>query len=229
MDLLQQRQRGGHQQGRAAALDETEHREREGVPGDDAAQGRPREHRHPEAEHAAVPPAVPQRSTEQQQARERDRVAVHDPLQVRQRRGELAPDRGRRHVHDGHVEDDHEVAGTDRQQRRQRDPGTRLGRVTHGAPARRHIGIIHERADHGCWQAGQLARPVGGCSAVRPRSSQTLAFADATRGASVNAGGGAGVRRPGSGASSRTPARVPERACLPPSPRPSSPAASRPS
>ena len=63
------------------------------------------------AEQVARPPA------EQQQAAERERVAVDDPLQAVGGEPEVGLDRGQRDVHDRDVEDDHELGDGEHRQR----------------------------------------------------------------------------------------------------------------
>ena len=68
------------------------------------------------AEQVRGPPA------EQQEARERERVRVDDPLRPRRREAQAVPDRGQRHVHDRDVEDDHELREADQEQEGVRIP-----------------------------------------------------------------------------------------------------------
>ena len=121
IDLLQQRQRPRHEQRRTDALDDAHHGQDGLVGGQHAAQRGEREDAHAEAEDAPVPPAVAQRPAEQEESGEGHRVAVDDPLEVGQRDRQVASDGGRGDVHDRDVEDDHEVAGADGDQRRQTD------------------------------------------------------------------------------------------------------------
>ena len=119
IDLLQQRQRPRHEQRGADALDDAHHGQDGLVGCQHAAQRGEREDAHAEAEDAPVPPAVAQRPAEQEQPGEGHGVAVDDPLEVGQRDRQVTSDGGRGDVHDRDVEDHHEVAGADGDQRRQ--------------------------------------------------------------------------------------------------------------
>jgi hypothetical protein len=51
-------------------------------------------------------------ATRQHEAGEGEQVAVHHPCQAGGREAEVATDRGQGDVHDGRVQDHHELAGT---------------------------------------------------------------------------------------------------------------------
>ena len=125
VDLLQQGQRAGHQQCGAAALQQAERREREGAPRDRAAEGRDGEQGHARGRTpGGGPSGRPARRRGAAGPRTRP-CSRRRSTAGRQRRAEVAPDRGRGHVDDGDVQDDHEVAAADREQRRQPHGGTR--------------------------------------------------------------------------------------------------------
>jgi hypothetical protein len=77
--------------------------------GQTAGQGRGGEQQEPEEQDLLVPEQVRRAPAEQEEAGERDRVGVDDPLQVDDREAEVIADRRQRDVHDRHVEDDHEL------------------------------------------------------------------------------------------------------------------------
>src|SRR5207248_1101362 len=58
----------------------------------------------------AVPEQVAEAAGEQQEASEGEHVGVDDPGERRLREAEVVADRGQRDVHDGGVDDDHQVA-----------------------------------------------------------------------------------------------------------------------
>ncbi len=70
------------------------------------------DHEHDQArlEDALAAKAVSHRTAEHQQARERERVRVDDPLQAGERRAQVVVDRRQRHVHDRRVEPDDQQA-----------------------------------------------------------------------------------------------------------------------
>ena len=68
-------------------------------------------------ERAALPEEIGRATAKHQEAGERDRIRVDDPLQVRRGEAEARLDRGQRDVDDAQVEDDHELGhATDDQQ-----------------------------------------------------------------------------------------------------------------
>ena len=85
-----------------------------------------------EADDEDAPPAehVGELAAAQQQHAERERVAVHDPLELGDRDAEVLADRRQSHVHDRVVEHDHEEAERDREQR---PPLAKLGSEEPGA------------------------------------------------------------------------------------------------
>ncbi len=83
-----------------------------------AGQRREREQRQARDEHDPPAEQVGGAAAEQQEARERHRIGVHDPLQVGLGEAERVPDRRQRDVHDGDVEDHHELRDATQNQRR---------------------------------------------------------------------------------------------------------------
>ena len=69
-----------------------------------AQQRRGREPDHAREEHAPAAEPITQRTADQDQRRQRQRVGVQDPLQARYARAQLGAERGQRDVHDGGVE-----------------------------------------------------------------------------------------------------------------------------
>ena len=69
-----------------------------------------REERDPRQEQAAVAEEVAEPPAQQQEAAERQQVGVHDPRERRLGEPEILADRGKRDADDRHVEDDHQVA-----------------------------------------------------------------------------------------------------------------------
>ena len=88
------------------AAGDHEHRLAAGQAADQRGGG---EQQQPEDEHAPAAEEVGGAAAEQQEARERQRVGVDDPLQVDRREAQVGADRRQRDVHDGDVEDDHEL------------------------------------------------------------------------------------------------------------------------
>jgi hypothetical protein len=72
-------------------------------------QRREREHEQRQDEYAALPEVIGRSAAEHQEARERDRVGVDDPLQFGRQEAEARLDRGQRDVDDAQVEDHHEL------------------------------------------------------------------------------------------------------------------------
>ena len=129
------RQRGGGDQRAAEALEgpcADQHR----VRGRQAVEQRcEREDRR--SRHEQPPPAdqVGHAPAQQQEAAEHQRVAVDDPLQRGVGEAEVGLDRRQRDVHDGGVEDDHELREADDDERQ---PGVHRGQVRVKAPF--HVG-----------------------------------------------------------------------------------------
>ena len=86
--------------------------------GEPAGERREREQGQPADEHAPAAEHVGGAAAEQQEAGERDRVGVDDPLQVLLGEAQRVADRRERDVHHGHVEDHHELRQATQQQRR---------------------------------------------------------------------------------------------------------------
>src|SRR4029077_13147296 len=78
---------------------------------------------------------VPRAAAEQQEAAEHERVGVDDPLEIGLAEPEILLDRGKRNVHDGRVENDHELRETDEDEDH---PAVR--RVAHGTPIGKRTG-----------------------------------------------------------------------------------------
>ena len=74
----------------------------------------------PGDEHAPASEQVGGAAAEHQEAGERDRVGVDDPLQAGGREVQAVAHRRQRHVDDGDVEDDHELGQADDEQQRVR-------------------------------------------------------------------------------------------------------------
>ncbi len=103
------RQRAGRHQRAADALRRAREHERLAVGGDAAGERGEPEHEQRHHEHPALPEVVGGAPAEHQEARERDRVGVDDPLQFGRGEAEARLDRGQRDVDDGEVEDHHEL------------------------------------------------------------------------------------------------------------------------
>ena len=76
-----------------------------------------REERDPAEEHPPVPHDVTEPAAEEQEPAERQQVRVHDPRERLLREAEVLPDRGQRDPDDRHVEDDHQIAEAEHDQR----------------------------------------------------------------------------------------------------------------
>ena len=83
------------------------------VLGQAAEEARRREHREADQEDAASAEEVGGPTAQKQEAGEGQRVRVDDPLQARRAEVQVPLDGGQRHVHDGCVEHDHELADED--------------------------------------------------------------------------------------------------------------------
>ena len=112
-----QRQRGGRDDRAAGALDGAGRQQPRLGGGQPAGEGRGGEQQQAGDEHPAPAEQVTGTAAEQQQAAERQGVAVHHPLQagVGESQGRL--DVRQRDVDDGRVEHDHQLRGRDDQQR----------------------------------------------------------------------------------------------------------------
>ena len=115
-----QRQRRGDHQRRAGALNDPPDEQRRVVRGDATAGAGGREHGDTDQEDAPAPEDVAQPSAGREQNREREQVGVHDPLNGRERRVEVALDRRQSDVDDGPVENVHPEP---ERRRHERPPG----------------------------------------------------------------------------------------------------------
>ena len=111
------RQRSGGDDRAAEALHPARGDQQELGVGESAGERGEREQRQPGDEHAPAPDQVSGAAAEQQEAGERDRVSVDDPLQVLLGEVQRVADRGERDVHHGDVEDHHELRQAAQQQR----------------------------------------------------------------------------------------------------------------
>ncbi len=113
------RQRARRHQRAAETLRRARGDERSAVGREAAGERREREHAQRQHEHPALAEVVGGAAAEHQEAGERDRVGVDDPLQFGRREAEARLDRGQRDVDDAQVEDDHELrhAADDQQPR----------------------------------------------------------------------------------------------------------------
>ena len=100
-----------------------------------AGQRRDREEHEADEEELAMAEEVAEPPAEQQEAAERQQVGVDDPRQRRLAEAEVLADRGQGDVHDRRVEDDHEIA---RAEHDQREPA--------GAVVHLHGGFILSRS-----------------------------------------------------------------------------------
>lgn len=110
---------GGHDQCRAESFHQPGGDQGPGARGESAAGRGGGEHHHTGAEDPAVAQPVSQRAAGEEQAGEDQGVAVGDPLDPGQRGRQFPPHHRDGDVDDGHVQDDHEVARADREQRGQ--------------------------------------------------------------------------------------------------------------
>jgi hypothetical protein len=113
----EQAQGTGHEQGRAQALQHAGQDEDVRVRRQPAKQGREGEDAQARQIDGLGAVAVGQRAGHQQQGRERQRIAVDDPDQVRQRNRELQRNAGEGHVDDGDVQHGHDEADRQRDER----------------------------------------------------------------------------------------------------------------
>ena len=103
-------------------------------------QGRHAEQREPKPEQPPVPGEVADPPAEQQQGTKRKRVPRNDPLQVRGGHGELALDRGERHVDDREVKLEGELRRRHQEQRQAELPPGDLAAPFPASPSRRAPG-----------------------------------------------------------------------------------------
>ena len=103
------RERRGREDRAAEALDGACRGEPRVARREAAGEARAREDRESEDEHPLLAEQVRGAAAEEEEAREREDVGVHDPLQARRGVVQVATDRRQRDVHDGDVEDDHEL------------------------------------------------------------------------------------------------------------------------
>ena len=107
------RERRGCHHGSADALQGTRGDHRGLRPGETREERCGDEEQKPDHEHAAAPEQVGGPTAEEQEPAEGQCVRAHDPLQVGGREAEIGLDRWQRHIHDGHVENDHEEGGAE--------------------------------------------------------------------------------------------------------------------
>jgi DNA-binding MarR family transcriptional regulator len=122
----QDRERGRREQRRSQALEGAEADQRAFRPGEPVEQRAHGEEREPRHEQAATAEQVGEPAAEEQDAAEEDRVGRDHPLQALLGEVQVGPDRRQRHVHDRHVQDDHELRRDDD---REGDPAPAVGLV----------------------------------------------------------------------------------------------------
>ena len=103
------RERGWRHHRPAETLRRARGHEHRGACGGPPEQGREREQEQARDEGAPLAEQVGRAPAEHEQARERDRVRVHDPRQIDRGEAEARADRGQRHVDDRDVENHHEL------------------------------------------------------------------------------------------------------------------------
>ena len=113
VDRHQERQRGRREERAAEPLQRPEADQRRLRPREPAEKRAHGEERQPRDEEPAPPEDVGEPAAQQQRSAEHDRVGGDDPLQARLGEVEIRLDRRQRDVHDGHVEDDHELCDDD--------------------------------------------------------------------------------------------------------------------
>ena len=87
---------------------------RRGQPAGDRGDG---EERDPDEEHPAVAEQIAEPAAEEEKAAEGEEIGVHDPGQRGLGEAQIRPDRRQRHVHDRGVQDDHQIAEAENDQR----------------------------------------------------------------------------------------------------------------
>ena len=144
---LDHRQAAGREQGSAHALEDAGRDQHLGGRRDAAQERCEREPDRPDHEDPASTEPVAERAAEQDEAGEREQVAVGDPLQLGQRRVEVLTDGVQGHVHDGAVQ--HRHARPENGREHDRPPGRRTeanahqsGSVAHSEETRRRSGRI---------------------------------------------------------------------------------------
>jgi hypothetical protein len=95
--------------------------------GQPTEQGRERELRDAEQEHALLAVEVAEAAGEQQEPAEGEQVRVHHPGQRRLREAEIRADRRQGDVHDRGVEHDHQIGQTEDVQREPAPAGREVG------------------------------------------------------------------------------------------------------
>lgn len=120
------RQRGGRQHGRADALHGPGRDQHPGVLREPARETGGGEEREPDQEDPLAPEEVGGPAAQQQESGEGQRVGVDHPLQPGLAEVQIGAHGRQRHVHHGHVEDDEELPGADREQHRPRRSGAAL-------------------------------------------------------------------------------------------------------
>jgi hypothetical protein len=123
----------GHDQGERDRRDdgaaETLHRaRRDELPlgaGETAGERRDREEADPREEKPAMTEQVAEPASQQKEAAERQQVCVHDPCERLLREPEVVADRRERDVHDRPVEDDHQIAEAEDEEREPASTGIR--------------------------------------------------------------------------------------------------------
>ena len=111
------RERRRVHQGGAGALRDARGDEHVARRREPAGKGREGEHRDADDEQETPAVGVGELSADQHERREGERVAAHDPLELREPDAEVALDRRQRDVHDGVVEHDHEQPERHRRER----------------------------------------------------------------------------------------------------------------
>ena len=109
----QDRERRGGEQGAAETLQGAKRDQRALGPGESAQEGARREEGETGDEQAPAAEDVGEAAAEEQEAAEDDRVCADHPLQARFGKVEVGLDRRQRDVHDGDIEDDHELRDDD--------------------------------------------------------------------------------------------------------------------
>ena len=170
---LQQREGAGYQQRRGRALDEPDEDQDADRRGQRAAGRGGREQDQPGQEHPPRPEPVSGHPGRQQQRREGQCVAVDHPLQPGDPAAQVLAERGQGQVHRGGVEDDHEIAERDGQQRH---PGrtARRGRAGSRGPGEGFMRPVSSgrcpggRCSYGRCPCGRCSCRRGPCGAVCP-------------------------------------------------------------
>ena len=166
-----QRQRGRRDDRAAGALDGPGRQQPRLGSGQPAGEGCGREQQQADNEHLAPAKQVTGTAAEQQQAAERQRIAVDHPLQAAVGKSEGRLDVGQRDVDDGGVEDDHQLRGRDDQQGQ--------AEVTAAVPGAGRVRCGKCRC-HGNDAGGRTAgcrrpqEPTSGWSAGMPRDARVL-------------------------------------------------------